>query len=114
MTFTFLGFPQSTPGDRQWKGDGTCRGIAWGYGRWRIAPGQKLRAIALLTSGVGQPRAPWAALVLTSGEEDRDDDPHRGTARACMACPVLRAGPARRPGDRGRSGSGSAARGGQP
>jgi CorA-like Mg2+ transporter protein len=35
MTVAFLGFLQSTPGGRQWKGDGACRGIAGGYGRWR-------------------------------------------------------------------------------
>jgi hypothetical protein len=30
---TFLGFLHSTPGDRQWKGDAACRGIAGRYGR---------------------------------------------------------------------------------
>jgi hypothetical protein len=28
----FVGFLHSTPGDRQCKGDGTCRGIAGRYG----------------------------------------------------------------------------------
>jgi DNA-binding CsgD family transcriptional regulator len=59
--------------------------------------GQKPLAIALLAPGVGQRRGSWAALVLIPGKEDRDDDRCRRTAR-----------------DRGRSGSGGAARGGQP